>query len=301
MYRAGFIGYGNIGKFVIDNVLKLKLIDEEYIVVSNRTDSKLHDLRCKFSSAAYTDDNTLVGKMCDTIFIFVETPQFKEVLEEIMPFIYSKTHIIHSCSGLTFENISKIFDGKVSQVIPTVISQTKAIDRNTDKNIDKNTNKDKNIEAENEKNGVTLVLHNSKVEPEDMEFVENLFNEFSYVKRMTDDIKIPTILASCGSAFISLIIRKIAMLASEESDLSVEELEDIIVKTALGCSNQLNSKNMEIDEIIGGTATKKGITQIGLDYIDSNLDDFLIKMFNELLNKFDSVEDDLDREYGEIE
>ena len=69
-----------------------------------------------------TSDNKEVATQCQKILISVETPQFKEIIEEIKPFLNENTHIIYTCAGLNFNHIKQYFDGKLSLVIPTLAS-----------------------------------------------------------------------------------------------------------------------------------------------------------------------------------
>jgi len=86
------------------------------------------------------------------------------VIEEINPLLSENTHIIHVCAGLNFEDVATVYDGQVSQVIPSLAS----------------TLDEKLISTNYRKKGVSLILHNNKVNNYDKEFVEELFNEFSY-------------------------------------------------------------------------------------------------------------------------
>jgi len=43
--KIGFIGYGNMGQMIINNILSLNLLNEEEIIVSNRTIAKLNLLK----------------------------------------------------------------------------------------------------------------------------------------------------------------------------------------------------------------------------------------------------------------
>ena len=56
-----------------------------------------------------TEDNTELASKCEKIIIAVETPQFKDLLNEIKPFLKENCHIMYTCSGLEFENVEKTF------------------------------------------------------------------------------------------------------------------------------------------------------------------------------------------------
>jgi len=299
MDKIGFIGYGNMGEMIIKNILEFNIFNSNEIIVSNRTISKLDNLKEDYPNIIVTDDNKYLAKNSSKIFIFVETPQFKELILEISPFINKDTHIIHVCAGLSFDNISNIYEGSISQVIPSIVS---TFNEKYEKSSIENLN--------NEKLGVSLISHNENTSDDDKEFVEEIFNEFSYIEIMDNFIKdnednsleIATILASCGPAFISLITNNLADKSSLKSGNSIDstKTKEIIIKTILGTLIQIDTNNLSTDEIITKTATKKGITEIGLNYLDDNFDELSENLFEILLKRFDEVKIDLDDEYSMV-
>jgi len=272
--KIGFIGYGNMGQMIIKNILSLKLLNKEEIIISNRTIAKLDSLKEKYPKIATTSNNSYLARNSDKVFIFVKTPQFKEVMEEIYSFLPENTHVIHGCVGLSFEDVSDVYSGPVSQIILSIASTI------TEKSIDSNFRK----------KGVSLIRHNKKVTDHDKEFLEELLNEFSYIEiikeETTKDLEIATVLTSCGPAFIALLVKKISKIASLKSGLAMEESEDMIVKTLFASSLLMlnfddDTLAMNPEEIIEKVATKKGITQKGLDYLDPEIE----KVANELFDK----------------
>lgn len=293
MDKIGFIGYGNMGKMVIKNILKLNVFNSHEMIVSNRNRAKLDILKESYPNITITDDNKYLAKNSNKIFIFVETPQFKGLLKEIYPFITKDTHIIHVCAGLSFDNIVNIYEGPVSQVIPSITS----------------TFNEKCEKSNFKKLGVSLISHNKNTSDEDKEFVEEIFNEFSYIEILDDfkgdidkcnALEVATILASCGPAFISLIIDNLAEIASlkSENNIHPDKTKEIIIKTILGTLLQINTNNLSMEEIITRTATKKGVTEIGLNYLDDNFDEFSNGLFDILLKRYGEVKDDLANEYS---
>ena len=272
--KIGFIGYGNMGQMIINNILSLNLLNEEEIIISNRTIAKLDSLKKQYPKITITSDNTYLARNSDKIFIFVKTPQFKEVIDEINLFLSENIHITHVCAGLSFEDIATVYEGSVSQVIPSIAS----------------TMNEKIINHNYGKKGVSLILHNNKVNDNDKEFIEELFNEFSYIKIFkegnTDDLELNIVLTSCGPAFIALLVKKISNIAFLRTTLTMEEAEDMVVKTLFGTSLLLSNFDedktaMNPNELIEKVATKKGITQRGLDYLDPEIE----KLANELFDK----------------
>ena len=299
--KIGVIGYGNMGSMIVNNILKLNLLlDDEELIISNRHLNKFESLIDEYpeENLNITSDNKEVAEQCEKILISVETPQFKEVLDEITPFINEKTHIIYTCAGLSFNHIKPFFDGKLTLVIPTLASTVTS---------------NNSISSLSRRKGVTLIKHNSKVELQERLFVEDLFNEFSYVKKIDNpiyfneeednlhpkdnELEISTILSSCGPAFIAIMIEKFAKCSMELSNISYEEAEDMILKTILGTSMLKEDQSLSNEEIINRVATKKGITQEGVDLLDKKLNKISKDLIKTLLSRYDEVNKDLNKTY----
>ena len=302
--KIGLIGYGNMGSMIGNNILKLNLLlDDEKLIISNRHIEKISHLKEEYneiqSKIELTDDNTKVAKECEKIIIAVETPQFKGIIEEILPYINHNTHIIYTCAGLDFKHIKTFYQGKLTLIIPTLASTVSG---------------NPSIKSSQRRKGISLIQHNEKVSEEDKQFIEDLFNEFSYVKTIEEkkdneilynnenksenEIEISTILTSCGPAFLAIIIKTLAEVASEKSNLSFNECEEMVSKTIFG-TIQLKESGFTNEEIMNKVATKKGITQEGIDYLDDTFDKIANNLINHLLNRYDEVKVDMDKEYLE--
>lgn len=284
MTKIGFIGYGNMGAMIINNILELNLLDTEYnnnnITVSNKTISKLGKIKKRYPKITITNDNIELAKNSEKIFIFVKTPQFKGVLDEILPFLNENAHIIHICAGLSFENIGNIWNGKVSLVIPSINSKIKG--------------------------GISLISHNSNVNDLEKEFIDDLFNKFSNVKEIkssseNNDLEIATVITSCFPAFLALSVKEILKASNSQlhpkTTLTELKLRKMLLETIIASSKLLFETNTTEDQLISEVATPNGITDIGLKIIERDFDVLVNKVFEEVLKKYDSAKNSLYIEY----
>ena len=300
--KLGVIGYGNMGSMIVNNILKLDLLlEDESLIVSNRHLEKLESIIEEYpnENLNITSDNKEIAKQCEKILISVETPQFKEIIEEITPFLNENTHIIYTCAGLNFNHIKPFYEGKLTLVIPTLASTVTS---------------NNSIGSLSRRKGITLIKHNSKVELQDKLFIEDLFNEFSYVKKIENpiyfyeddekytstnnpELEISTILSSCGPAFLAVFIEKFAKIASESADIKKEDAEDMILKTILGTAMLKDYQNLSNEDIINKVATKKGITQEGIDLLDKKMEKIFKNLISTLLERYTEVNQDMDKMY----
>lgn len=269
--KLGFIGYGSMGNMIINGLLNAGALDMGNLIISNRNRDKLKELKLNYPLIEITDNNSLVAKKSDKIFIFVNTEEVKNVIEEIKPHIKSDIHIIHIAAGLNMSTIQNIFPGKITKVIPSLTSLT-------------------NI-------GISLINHNKKVLKEDKKYVEDLLGFISEIKIIDeDDFEAGANLTSSAPAFFALIISKYIELAKENSSFSQEEAEEM-VKTTLYGTSQLLCQGMEFEEIIFKVATKGGITEEGITLLDSSLESVFKKLFKKTEEKYGKFKLELEREY----
>ena len=243
--NLGIIGYGNIGELLTKNIINHDFCDINKLYISNRTLTKINRLKDINKGVSITNNNTEVAKNCEKIIISVKTPDLKNVLEEIKPYITTKTQIIHTCAGIDLDN-------NLTCVIPTISST-----------YDKN----------NPKKGVSIIMYGENVSSENKNYVKNLFSKFSQIKIIDNpkDLEIATIAASCMPAFIALSIDMFADELSTKSNLSKEEIFKILTETLNSSSHLLKENIYTSGELINKVATKNGITQKGLDTLNEDL------------------------------
>jgi pyrroline-5-carboxylate reductase len=257
--NLGIIGYGNIGELLVQNILNLENIDFNKLYISNRHIDKIEFLKDN-GIVICTDSNIEVSQNCEKIIICVQTPMFFDVLEEIYPHINENTHLIYCCAGIDTEKKLEKYQNNMTCIIPTIAST---------------------YDGKNHKKGVSLIKHDEKVSPENRKYIENLFNEFSTIKIVKDEneLEILTLTTSCMPAFISLALEKLAAQLSQNSDIEKEEYLKLLINTNMSTSQLLNENTLNNKEIIKKVATKNGITEKGLNF----LDDELIEVYTNLI------------------
>ena len=262
MEKIGFIGYGSMGSMIVNGILSSKVLNPEEVIVATRTESKLADLEKKYPEVEIVHNNVDLAKKCRKIFIFVDTGDVKGVIEEIKNFLMEDIHITYISASLTLNDIRTVFPGKVSKVIPSIASKVGE--------------------------GVSLVCHSQEVNPEDADFVVKIFGSIGNVKIIDEaDLEVATNLTSGSPAFLAMILLKFAEAGSKISGFSVQETEDMIIKTFYGTSKLLYEKNMGIDDIISRVATPGGITEEGLNVLERDLPSVFEELFKTTINKYE--------------
>jgi pyrroline-5-carboxylate reductase len=271
--KIGFIGYGSMGRMIINGLLDAGAIDINNIIISTRSKEKLNGLKLQYPQIEILEDNISLSEKSDKIFLFVNTGEIKNVIDEIKDHVSKDMHIIHISAGLSMEILETVFQGKITRVIPSLTSEVGE--------------------------GVSLICHNQKVTIPEKKFVEYLFEYISKVKVISEnDFEIASDLTSCAPAFIAQIMMLFANAGSDKSGFSKKEAEDMIIQTLYGTAKLLAEKEMSFEEIISRVATKGGITEEGIKVLEKELPSVFHDLFEKTLDKHQKVKENLKSQYS---
>ncbi len=272
MKKIGFIGYGSMGKVILDGFLLSGIIKPYDVIISTRTKSKLDKLKEEYPEIEIAQDNTITSIKSDLLFLMVGTSDVKDVLEEINEFTSKDTHIVYISAALTIGNVNRIFKGKISKAMPSLTSKV--------------------LE------GVTLICHNSAVTKTEGEYLNSLFNSIGISKVIDEqDFDVGADITSCSPAFIAQIFREFAKTAAMNSGFSIKETEEMVIKTLYGTSKLLSDGNMGFEELISLVATKGGITEEGLEVLNDEIPSTFNKLFSKTIKKHDTIKNELKEHY----
>lgn len=255
--KVGLIGYGSMGKMILEKIAEAKFVKCKDLYVANRTYEKIAHLTTVFNVCK---TNAELAAMADIIFICVRPVDIKSILNEIKPVISKNTLIVSLNGSITFEMMSKIINHKIAKAIPSVTAEI---------------NKSQ-----------TLICYNSLVSDDDKITLENL------LKCMGDVIELPeeeigmgSELVSCMPGFISAIFDVISNSAKKHTDISEQQIIQMLLNTMVGTGNLMLEKCLSFNDVVTRVATKGGITEEGTKVIYEMLPKVTDEMFDKTLEK----------------
>lgn len=139
--KLGFIGCGNMGKAMIGGIVKSKLYQSGYIMVSNPSNASLTEVKDKYKVIT-TNDNAEVAKFADILVLSVKPNKYEHVIEKIKDIVKPKTLVVSIAAGVSIEKISSYFGKEVKVVrampnTPALVSEAmSAICKNRNVNDD---------------------------------------------------------------------------------------------------------------------------------------------------------------------
>ena len=186
MKKIGFIGAGNMGGAILGGILKSKMMDNEHIMASAKSERTMERLKNEYN-VHVTKDSKEVVEFSDIIVIGVKPNIYDEVLEEIKDVIDNKKIIITIAAGKTIESVENIIgnDKKIVRTMPNTPS----------------------LVGE----GMTSLSPNKNISKEELDFVKSLFDSLGKSEVVNEDL-IHAVIGASGSstAYAFMFIEAIA-------------------------------------------------------------------------------------------
>jgi pyrroline-5-carboxylate reductase len=88
-----------------------------------------------------------------------------------------------------------------------------------------------------------------------------------------------------------------AEAGSKHGNFTIEETEEMIVKTLYGTAKLLYEENMSFSEIISRVATKRGITEEGVKILKKEMPQTYNRIFKATLSKQRQLKAELNEQY----
>ncbi|UEL48333.1 pyrroline-5-carboxylate reductase [Terrisporobacter hibernicus] len=185
MKKIGFIGAGNMGGAILGGILNSKMIDNNHIIASAKSDRTIGKIKNDYN-VNVTKDSKEVVEFSDLIVIGVKPDIYDEILEEIKDLINDKI-IITIAAGKTIEAMEKIIgdDKKIVRTMPNTPS----------------------LVGE----GMTSLSPNKNISEEELSFVKSIFDSLGKSEVVKEDL-IHAVIGASGSstAYAFMFIEAIA-------------------------------------------------------------------------------------------
>jgi competence protein ComER len=251
----GFIGTGSMGSILIESFIQTGALCPEEIIASNRTSGKIDRLADQFNGLVKANSNIEVVQLSQVIFLCIKPSEFKNVIDEIKPYV-SPSHIIISItSPITIAYLEDQLSSKIAKIIPSITNYVLS--------------------------GPTLCIFGERMLHEDILQVEQLLSHISEPFRVSEKFtRISSDISSCGPAFFALILLKFIRAAVEETGIPYSDANRLACEMLLGTGKLLTSGGFTPGELQKRVAVPGGITAAGLKLLDHKLDG----VFNQLIH-----------------
>jgi pyrroline-5-carboxylate reductase len=264
MFELGLIGYGSMGSMLLNGFLSKGVLAEDQVIVSTRTRSKLQAIKNRLPGITIADNNVTAAQQSKIVLLAVKPKDIKPVLDEIIGSLPRDTHLIFISAGVTIDNVERVFNGKISKVIPSMTMETGE--------------------------GIALACHNDRVDEADAEKIEKWFGSISKVKRIEEsNFEVAGDLTSCAPGLLAAIAQEFVRAGLRHGSLTKEEAEQMVVASFYGTAKLFVEKGMDFDEVISRVATPGGITEEGVKVLRNSLPTTFDRVFDKTMDKQEVV------------
>lgn len=255
--KVGVIGYGSMGKMLVEKLSSNDDLIDGKLYVANRNYDKIADLDEEYHLCR---SNQEIAVMVDILFVCVRPIDMKNVLEEIKSSLREE-HIIVSLNGsITFEQMENVCKNKIVKVIPSVMAEI---------------NKSQ-----------TLICYNSLVNEMDKTNIKKLLHIIGNVIELPEsEMGMGSELVSCMPGFVAAIFNEICVSAQKHTSISAEEIVQMVLNTMIGTGQLMIENNCSYQDVITRVATKGGITEEGVKVIQKAFPEVADSIFDKTLEK----------------
>lgn len=255
--NVGIIGYGSMGKMLLEKFAESGSICSDCLFVYNRNPEKLADVATKYNVTSSSAE--LVSK-CDIVFICVRPGDMKDVFENIKSSVKEGTLLVSLNGSITFDMLERIIPTSIAKVIPSVTAEI---------------NKSQ-----------TLVCYNSKVCEREKQNLVSLLQMIGTVIELPEkELGMGSELVSCMPGFIAAIFDCLVSDARKHTSLSEAQIIDMVLNTLNATSDLMLSSNMSFGDVVTRVATKGGITEEGTRVIYDGFPEICSDLFEKTLDK----------------
>ena len=269
--RTGFIGYGSMGRMIVQGLLDNKCLLPENVIISTRHPADLTALCEKYPLVLVAESNCALVRECNCVLLCTKPLDAVHVLSEISCDLKPDTHLVSIAACLPLEQIARFFSGAITRVVPSLTGEMQA--------------------------GVTLLCHNARVSPKAAQEIEVLFSALGTVVVIDEEnIDVATDLTSCGPALIAVLIEEFARAAVRHSTLSPEQARALAISTLSGTARLLDEQGSLTETILRRVPTPGGITEEGVQQIRSDMPRVYDTLIQRTLAKYELRKADVSAE-----
>jgi len=259
--NVGFIGIGSMGSILIESFLKTNALQPSQIVATNRTFSKAESLAAAHPGLRAVPTNREVADASDMIFLCVKPKEFKNVIDDIRPYVTSDQTIVSITSPVLIRHLEEHLPCKIAKIIPSITNYVCS--------------------------GATLTMYGERMEAEDICALERLLQHMSKPLIVSEDFtRVSSDLSSCGPAFLAFFVEQFVQAAVACTGIPKEEATRLASEMVLGTGLLLTAGGFSPESLRERVTVPGGITAEGLRMLSLDLDGTFERLIRTTHNKY---------------
>ncbi len=261
--KIGFIGTGSMGSILIEAFIESGALDPGQIIASNRSLDKVLRLADRFPGLHAAADNGRIARLCRTIFICVKPHEYKDVIEDLTPWVTPEQIVVSITSPVLIKHLEDLLPCKIAKVIPSITNYALS--------------------------GAALCMYSERMLPSDRKWLESLLSKISTPHHIEEQYtRITSDLSSCGPAFLCYFVEQFVHAAVEITGIEREEANRLVSDMMLGTAKLLTEKRFTPASLQERVCVPGGITAEGLLLMQSYLDGMFQQLIHTTHAKYNS-------------
>ena len=271
--KVGIIGYGSMGRMMLEKFSQDKNLAGIDLFVANRTKEKVAHLT---DNCNVCESNAELASMTDIVFVCVRPIDIKNVLMEIKDSLKADTLLVSLNGSIEFAQMETVCKNKIAKVIPSITAEVNQ--------------------------SQTLVCYNELVSEADKEYLTKLLHCMGNVIELPEkEMGMGSELVSCMPGFIAAIFSEICASAKKHTNISEKEIVQMVLRTMIGTGELMLANAYSFEDVISRVATKGGITEVGTKVIHDGLPEIMNTLFDKTLEKREMTTMNAKKMFGDNE
>lgn len=233
--KIGFIGCGNMGSAMVGGMIKSKVVNEEEVTVSSKTEGTLNKLKDKFAVNTTLDNKEVVLKS-DIIILAVKPYMYEAVIKEISDVVTEEKIIVTIAAGVTIEKVTNWFNKEI-KLIKTMPNTPALVGE-----------------------AMTAICANEKITDEELQQVIKIFESFGRIEILEEkDFHAFTALCGSSPAYVFMFIEAMADTAVKQG-IQRKKAYNLAAQAVLGSAKMVLETGIHPGELKDMVCSPGGTT-----------------------------------------
>lgn len=261
--KIGVIGTGNMGTILTEALLEGKALSPSDVIVVNRTKAKAEKLKYKFQEIHVANSPDEVIKSAKLIFICVKPHDILPLLKQNLHHLNPEQCIVSITSPIKVDWLERSVPCSCARIIPSITNRALS--------------------------GVSLLTLGKICDEKWKDYLKEIFSYISVPLEINEDItRVASDIVSCGPAFFSYLTRRFIDAATTETKIDKETATLLSEQMLIGLGDLLKKGYYSLPALEEKVCVKGGITGVGIDVLESELEGVFEKLFQATHRKFDT-------------
>ncbi len=270
---TGIIGTGNMGTILVESLIASGFLNENQLIVSNRTPAKAESLKVRYPGISIADSSVEIAKSADIIFLCVKPHEMHPLLEIMEPHLTAEQCLVTITSPLSPKQLERTVPCSCARLIPSITNRALS--------------------------GASILTFGESCKGEWQSYLRQLASSFSRPLQIeTQYTRVSSDIVSCGPAFFSYLARSFIDAAVLHTGIKQEQATELTQSMLIGLGELLNKQHFTLPALQEKVCVKGGITGEGIKVLDKELEGVFKQLFEATEKKFEEDLGEIEEQFG---